>query len=235
MSVISEHKSSLSIKAPSKPDISFNNQDTIIYVVDDESAMRESLSWLLTSMHWQVEAYHNADSFLKKYDPRKLSCLILDVRMPGMSGLTLQETLQKNHIDIPVIFITGHGDVKMAVRAMKAGAMEFLNKPFDDQELLDSIHRSLHLAMENRKLAIEKQHINDQLNTLTARERQILQLLVTGKMNKVIAHELNLSIKTIELHRSNIMRKFKSPTMTALLSQLYLHHIDLNEIDPNQD
>jgi FixJ family two-component response regulator len=205
--------------------------DTLIYVVDDDQAMCESLSWLLQSMHWQVETYNNADSFLKHYDSNKLSCLILDVRMPGMSGLALQETLQNQHIDIPVIFITGHGDIKMAVRAMKAGAMEFLNKPFNDQELLDSIHRSLNLAKENRQKTEERKYIYDRLDTLTARERQILQLLVKGKMNKVIAYDLKLSIKTIELHRSNIMRKFKSPTMTALLSLLYQHHVDLNDIN----
>jgi FixJ family two-component response regulator len=181
-------------------------------------------------MHWQVETYNHPESFLENYNPKKLSCLILDVRMPGMSGLALQEMLQEKNINIPIIFITGHGDIKMAVRAMKAGAMEFLNKPFNDQELLDSIHRSLNLAKKNKQMREEKSHIASHLNSLTTREKQILQLLVLGKMNKVIAHELNLSIKTIELHRSNIMRKLKAPTMTALLSQLYQHHIDLSSI-----
>jgi len=232
MPLVKDHITSASSLIKQDDNAALVDNEVLIYVVDDDQAMCESLSWLLQSMHWQVQTFNNANTFLQNYDPKKLSCLILDVRMPGMSGLALQETLQQNKIDIPLIFITGHGDIKMAVRAMKAGAMEFLNKPFNDQELLDSIHRSINLAKKNRIQAEEKKHINERLVTLTAREREILQLLVKGKMNKVIAYDLNLSIKTIELHRSNIMRKFKSPTMTALLSQLYQHHIDLKNINP---
>ena len=159
----------------------YDDTNTVIYIVDDDNAMCESLSWLLQSMHWRVETYHNADLFLQNYNPDYLSCLILDVRMPGMSGLALQENLKNKDIDIPIIFITGHGDVKMAVRAMKTGAMEFLNKPFNDQELLDSIHRSLNEAKKLKQKKAETKFINQHLNSLTTREKQILQLLVKGK------------------------------------------------------
>ena len=207
-----------------------NTQDCIIHVIDDDEAMCASLTWLLSSMHWRVKTYSSGAQFLNEYDDTLLSCVILDVRMPGMSGLELQEILKQRGIELPIIFITGHGDVRMAVRAMKAGAMEFLNKPFNDQELVDCINRSLNYARQHRKNYEAKKELLIKLRTLTARELEILKLLAQGKLNKVIAYDLTLSIKTVELHRSNIMRKLKSPTMASLLSHLYRYDIDITTL-----
>ncbi len=205
--------------------------DAIIHVVDDDTAMCESLRWLIESVGFQVKIYPGAKAFLDNYQDGGTGCLLLDVRMPEMSGLELQEQLNKNHIEIPIIFITGHGDVPMAVRAMKAGALEFLNKPFNDQELLDCINRAIEYDSQRRQSSSERNHIMERLDQLTTRERQVLKELVTGKLNKVIAADLELSIKTIELHRSNIMRKLQSRSLAQIISMIYAHDIQLETIE----
>ncbi len=205
--------------------------ETIIHVVDDDTAMCESLRWLIESIGFNVKLYNGAKEFLSNYKDEAHGCLLLDVRMPEMSGLELQEQLNKLNINIPVIFITGHGDVPMAVRAMKAGALEFLNKPFNDQELLDCINRAIEYDSQRRRSSGERQVILERLDQLTARERQVLKQLVTGKLNKVIAADLELSIKTIELHRSNIMRKLQSRSLAQIISMIYAHDIQLEHAE----
>ncbi len=207
------------------------SNDAIIHVVDDDTAMCESLRWLIESVGFAVKIYPGAKAFLDNYEDVGHGCLLLDVRMPEMSGLELQEQLNKNHIEIPIIFITGHGDVPMAVRAMKAGALEFLNKPFNDQELLDCINRAIEYDSQRRQSSTERNHIMERLDQLTTRERQVLKELVTGKLNKVIAADLELSIKTIELHRSNIMRKLQSRSLAQIISMIYAHDIHLETIE----
>lgn len=204
--------------------------DAIIHVVDDDNAMCESLRWLIESVGFNVKLYSGAKEFLENYRDEAHGCLLLDVRMPEMSGLELQEQLNKQNINIPIIFITGHGDVPMAVRAMKAGALEFLNKPFNDQELLDCINRAIEFDSQRRRSCGERQAILDRLDLLTTRERQVLKELVTGKLNKVIAADLELSIKTIELHRSNIMRKLQSRSLAQIISMIYAHDIQLEPV-----
>ncbi|MDF1653490.1 MAG: response regulator transcription factor [Coxiellaceae bacterium] len=207
------------------------SNDAIIHIVDDDTAMCESLRWLIESVGFTVKIYPGAKAFLDNYEDAGHGCLLLDVRMPEMSGLELQEQLNKNHIEIPIIFITGHGDVPMAVRAMKAGALEFLNKPFNDQELLDCINRAIEYDSQRRQSSTERNHIMERLEQLTTRERQVLKELVTGKLNKVIAADLELSIKTIELHRSNIMRKLQSRSLAQIISMIYAHDIHLETIE----
>lgn len=210
-----------------------STEPAIIHIIDDDQAMCESLTWLLNSMNWKVKTYPSAQNFLEHYDDSILGCAILDVRMPGMSGLELQDILKQRKINIPIIFITGHGDVRMAVRAMKLGAIEFLNKPFNEQELIESINRSLSCARLMRKDQEKKKIIIAQLKKLTTREKEILKYLLQGYLNKVIAHELSLSIKTVELHRSNILRKLKAPSMTALLSMLYQQNVNFETLSLN--
>lgn len=204
--------------------------DAVIHVVDDDKAMCESMRWLIESVGFNVRTYPGAKQFLESYQDEHTGCLLLDVRMPEMSGLELQEQLNKHHIHLPIIFVTGHGDVPMAVRAMKSGALEFLNKPFNDQELLDSINRAIEIDQERRKNQVQHNQITERLEKLTTRERQVLKLLIQGKLNKMVAAELDLSIKTIELHRSNIMRKLKSRSLAQIISMIYAHDIDLDNI-----
>jgi FixJ family two-component response regulator len=192
--------------------------------------MCESIRWLIESVGFKVQTYSGAKSFIDQYEDNGTGCLLLDVRMPEMSGLELQEQLNKLQIHLPIIFITGHGDVPMAVRAMKAGALEFLNKPFNDQELLDCINRAIEFDTQRRSSYQERKDILSKLHQLTTRERQVLKELVAGKLNKVIAADLDLSIKTIELHRSNIMRKLESRSLAQIISMIYAHNIDLNQL-----
>lgn len=205
--------------------------EAIIHVVDDDTAMCESLRWLIESVGFNVKIYPGAKHFLENYQDEAHGCLLLDVRMPEMSGLELQEQLNKLSIDLPIIFITGHGDVPMAVRAMKAGALEFLNKPFNDQELLDCINRAIEYDTQRRRTCSERKGILERLDQLTTREKQVLKELVTGKLNKVIAADLDLSIKTIELHRSNIMRKLQARSLAQIISMIYAHDIQLEHFE----
>ena len=205
--------------------------EAIIHVVDDDTAMCESLRWLIESVGFNVKIYPGAKDFLEKYQDEAHGCLLLDVRMPEMSGLELQEQLNKLNINMPIIFITGHGDVPMAVRAMKAGALEFLNKPFNDQELLDCINRAIEYDTQRRRTCSERKAILERLSLLTTREKQVLKELVTGKLNKVIAADLDLSIKTIELHRSNIMRKLQARSLAQIISMIYAHDIQIDRME----
>ncbi len=191
--------------------------DPIVYVVDDDQAMVESLSWIIESVGLKVKTYTRAQDFLNEYDSTQHGCLLLDVRMPGMSGPELQLRLNDQSAQLPIIFISGHGDVPLAVRVMKAGAVDFLTKPFNDQILLESINKALRQDKTNR----EKQQVNAQAEAkfalLSPREVQVLQGIVAGKQNKVISSELNISLKTVEAHRASVMKKMTVKSVPELV------------------
>jgi FixJ family two-component response regulator len=190
-----------------------------VFIVDDDQVMRDSLRWLLESLKLNVETYASAKDFLSTYDPVHPGCLLLDVRMPDISGLQLQEILAARKIRIPVILITGHGDISMAVRAMKAGAFDFIEKPFNDQALLERIQLGLATDARLRREAMEREKAVKRIGSLTPRENEVLDKVVSGKSNKLIAAELGISIKTVEVHRARVMEKM-SVTSVAELTAL---------------
>ena len=188
-----------------------------VFVVDDDRAMRESLTWLLDSVGLRVRSYANARDFLAEYDPAQPGCLVLDVRMPGMSGLDLQAELASRGAELPTIVITGHAEVSMAVRAVKAGAIDFIEKPFSDQLLLDRVRQALEIDLEAREVRRRREDARRRLATLTAREREVLDLVVAGKANKEIASALGLSTKTVEVHRAHVMSKMCVDSLAELI------------------
>ena len=184
-----------------------NESDAIIFVVDDDAAMRRSLAYLFDSAGWQVATFESARDFLQRYDGHTPGCLLLDVRMPLMSGLELQQELARHAIALPVIFLSGHGDLAMAVQTMKAGACDFLEKPCKDQVLLDAVSRAVARSVEESRSAASTNTAQAALATLTAREREVALLMAEGKASKVIARELGISDKTVQVHRHNTMEK----------------------------
>ena len=188
-----------------------------IYIVDDDEAVRDSLQWVLEGQDYRVRCFESAESFLGRYDPREVACLIADVRMDGMSGLELQERLIERQSPLPIIFITGHGDVPMAVDAMKKGALDFIQKPFKEAELLRLVERMLDTASEQFEASNQAATREALLSKLTSRESQVLDRIVAGRLNKQIADDLNISIKTVEAHRANIMEKLSVSTVADLL------------------
>ena len=189
----------------------------LVYVVDDDEAVRDSLRWLLEANRYAVECFDSAEGFLAAFDPGRLACLILDVRMPGMSGLELQEHLLGRGVKLPILFVTGHGDVPMAVATMKKGASDFIEKPFNEAELRASVERLLDLARAARQARRGARERADLLARLTTREQQVLDCIVAGRLNKQIADDLGISIKTVEAHRANIMDKLNVSTVAHLL------------------
>jgi two-component system, LuxR family, response regulator FixJ len=189
----------------------------LIYVVDDDDTFRKSLQWLLESVGLAVRTFTTAAEFLEAYVPGSPGCLVLDIRMPGMSGLELQQKLNEKHSILPIIFITGHGDVPMAVEAMQAGAVDFIQKPFRDQDLIDRINQALEKDSSNRAALGERNDIRRRLETLTPREREVLDLVVHGKANKVIAGDLKLSQRTVEIHRARVMEKMQASSLAHLV------------------
>jgi two-component system, LuxR family, response regulator FixJ len=192
-----------------------------VFIVDDDNELCQSLQFLLESVGLTVKIFNNGHDFLATFQPAQTGCILLDIRMPLMSGLELQEQLTLRQNTLPIIFMTGHGDVPMAVRAMKAGAFDFLTKPFNDQTMLDQIQKAI---AQHQKLASNtQQHLNAHtgFKSLTSREREVLQLIVQGKLNKEIAYELNISAKTVELHRAHVMQKMQAATVAELV-RLYL-------------
>jgi two-component system response regulator FixJ len=188
-----------------------------IFVVDDDSAVRDALKLLLRSVGQAVETYGSAQEFLDAYSEDRPGCLVLDIRMPGMSGLEMQQKLNEKHSILPIIFITGHGDVPMAVEAMQAGAVDFIQKPFRDQDLIDRINQALEKDSSNRAALGERNDIRRRLETLTPREREVLDLVVHGKANKVIAGDLKLSQRTVEIHRARVMEKMQASSLAHLV------------------
>jgi FixJ family two-component response regulator len=188
-----------------------------VFVVDDDRAMRESLSWLLDSVGLRVRSYATAADFLAEHDPAQPGCLVLDVRMPGMSGLDLQAELARRGVELPTIVITGHAEVSMAVRAVKAGAIDFIEKPFSDQLLLDRVRQALEVDLEAREVRRRREDARRRLATLTAREREVLNLVVAGKANKEVASALGVSPKTVEVHRAHVMSKMCVDSLAELI------------------
>lgn len=195
-----------------------------IYIVDDDDSMRQAIALLLRTVGYTPVAFARPTDFLDKYDPDQHACLVLDIRMPQMSGLQVQQQLNRHGAMLPVIFITGHGDIPMAVQAMKDGAFDFLTKPFRDQDLLDRINGALKQDAENRA-AIERQaDLRRRAESLTPREREVFGLIVDGKANKVIAIDLELSERTVEIHRANVMEKMGARSVAHLVRM----HLTLN-------
>lgn len=198
-----------------------NTQEQTVFVVDDDAAVRDSIQELVESVGLQAEGYDSALAFLDAFEPRRPGCLVLDVRMAGMSGLVLQERLKELEARIPVIIITGHADVPMAVHALKAGAVDFVQKPYRDQLLLDSINKALTMDSSARRSLDETQVRDRQLATLTIREQEVLDQLLAGRISKQIARELGISTRTVETHRQNLLRKLD----IGSVKQLLLHPI----------
>ena len=194
-----------------------NDSSPSVLIIDDDESVREALLFLMKSMELNATAFVSAKEFMARYEGDVPGCIVSDIRMPGMSGLELQQALRKRNSHMPIIFITGHGDIAVAVEAIKNGAEDFLTKPFRDQELLDCINAAIDKDQLQRSKLGEKEAIEQRLATLTTRERQILDLVVAGKANKVIAFELNLSHRTIEVHRSHVMEKMQVRSLTDLV------------------
>ena len=188
-----------------------------VFVVDDDESVRGSLRFLLRSASLESSAFGSAAEFLKSYDPAQPGCLVLDVRMPGMSGLELQQELNLRGAVIPVIFITGHGDIPMAVEAMQHGAHDFLQKPFRDEDLIERVRRALAKDTEARAALEEHKAIHARIESLTPREREVLALMVRGMPNKVMAHELGVSQRTVEIHRARVMEKSGASSLAELV------------------
>lgn len=197
-----------------------------VFVVDDDPAMRESLRWLIESVGLQVKTFPTAQEFLTKYESDKPGCLVLDVRMPGLSGLDLQQELSKRAISLPIIMITGYAEVPMAVRALKAGAIDFIEKPFSDQVLLDRIQQAIESDREARRERAGRTEFSMLLSRLTPREREVMELVVAGKPNKVIAAELGLSPKTVEVHRARVMEKMQVDSLAELVRLNLLSQVE---------
>lgn len=194
-----------------------NTQESIVYIVDDDQAIRHAMGLLLKSVGLRHQVFTSADEFLESHTGNNDGCLVLDIRMPGLSGLELQQKLIEMGSSLPIIFISGHGDIPMAVDAMQKGAFDFIQKPFRDQELLDRISEALSTA---RKLEVERGHrieVQNRIATLTKREHEVLDLVVTGKPNKIIAHELGVSQRTIEIHRARVMEKMCAKSLAELV------------------
>ena len=189
----------------------------VVFVVDDDPSMRRSLETFLKSVGHDVRLFSSAQEFMKATRPDAPGCLLLDVRLPGMSGLTFQQELAKAGVGLPVIFITGYGDVPMTVRAMKAGAAEFLTKPFDDQVLLDAVHAAIERDRERRRDAASLATLSARYHELTERERQVMKLVVAGQVNKQIAAELGLSVVTVKVHRGQVMHKMLARSVAELV------------------
>ena len=188
-----------------------------VYVVDDDEAVRDSLQWLLEGKDYRVRCFDSAESFLSRYDPREVACLIVDIRMAGMTGLDLQDRLIERKSPLPIVFITGHGDVPMAVDTMKKGALDFIQKPFNEDALVNLVERMLDVARQSFAGYQQAASREALLAKLTSREAQVLERIVAGRLNKQIADDLGISIKTVEAHRANIMEKLGANTVADLL------------------
>lgn len=188
-----------------------------VYVVDDDEAVRDSLQWLLEGKDYRVRCFESAESFLSRYDAREVACLIVDIRMGGMTGLELQSRLLEVNSPLPIVFITGHGDVPMAVDSMKKGAMDFIQKPFKEDQLVTLVERMLDQAKDSFAEFQSAASREALMARLTLRETQVLERIVAGRLNKQIADDLGISIKTVEAHRANIMEKLNANTVADLL------------------
>jgi FixJ family two-component response regulator len=194
----------------------------VVYIVDDDDVVRTSLAWLLSSVNIRTECFDGPDAFLKAYDANSLSCLILDVRMPEISGFQLQERLKEIGAEIPVIFVSGHGDIPMSVRALRNGAVDFLEKPYNPQQLLELIQVTLKSLAGNRQARERRLQLQAKLKKLTSREREILEKVMLGASSKIIARDLNISVKTVDVHRASIKDKLGCQSTASLVRDVLL-------------
>ena len=192
----------------------------VVFVVDDDASVRSSLKFLLSTVGLQVESFDSADTFLRKNPPDTPSCLVLDVRLPGLSGLDFQRELATRKIYIPIVFLTGHGDIPMSVRAMKAGAVEFLTKPFRDQDLLDAVRIAIERDRARREEEKEVMILKGRFDSLTAREREVISMVVSGMLNKQIADQLGTAESTVKVQRSRALEKMHAESMVDLIRMM---------------
>lgn len=205
------------------------HEDTTVYIVDDDQAVRDSLSWLISSIGLNVETFENAQHFIDNYDRERPGCLLVDVRMPGMSGLELQQHLAQDNHCLPVIIVTGHGDVKMAVNAMKHGAFDFIEKPYNDQVMLDLLQTALKECERRRSAKMEHKEVQDLYDNLTAREREVMDMIVAGNTNKQIAYGLDISEKTVEAHRAKVMEKLEARSLADLIRKSVVLNVSTDD------
>ncbi len=191
--------------------------EAMVFVVDDDAGMRESLKSLIRSVGLRVETFASAPDFLSSTHPNVPGCLVLDVRLPGLSGLDLQKRMAEVELEIPIVFISGHGDIPMSVQAMKAGAMEFLTKPFRDQELLDAVQQAIERDRAAREQRAQIEELRSRYRRLTPREREVMALVATGLLNKQIAGELGTSEASVKVHRQHVMEKMQAGSLAALV------------------
>lgn len=190
--------------------------EATVFVVDDDEAVRRAIAKLFRSVDLRAESFNSAEDFLDSFDPRRVGCLVLDIRMPGIGGLALQEELAARRSTLPIIFVTGHGDVRTTVRAMKAHAFDFIEKPFSDQDLLDKVHAAIDVHVRHQREEGRRTEIAARIDSLTPREREIMDMIVDGKLSKVIAAELGISEKTVQTHRTRVMDKMGAHSVGSL-------------------
>ncbi len=193
------------------------NQDATIHIIDDDPSMQKYLKELVDTLNFRSKTYHSANEFLETYTDEGIGCLVLDLRLPGISGLELQQQLAGKNIDLPVIMISGFGDISTAVKAMKAGVLDFLEKPFRAQDLLDLINNAVNKHKVDREKFHSQSETLERINSLTQREKEVMQHVVAGTLNKDIAKKLEISIKTVEVHRANVMEKMKVSSVADLV------------------
>ena len=201
--------------------------EATVFIVDDDDAVRDSLGLLMKSVGLKARVFDSAESFLENYKPADTGCLVLDIRMPGMSGIELQRELSNRKGELPIIFITAHGDIPMAVEAVRNGALDFVQKPFDDKELVGKIEKALSESQQRQEDDLERAEIRRRASTLTAREQEVMSQVVQGKANKVIAGDLGVSQRTVEIHRARVMEKMQAGSLAHRVRRGLIAESDL--------
>ena len=195
-------------------------ENAMVFIVDDDEAVRDSIELMMESVDQPAKTYADAQAFLDDYNSSMSGCIVMDVRMPGMNGMELHRRLNELGCNLPIIFVTGHGDIQMAVEAMQNGALDFVTKPYREQELLDTISRALDKDAAKRQFLIEKRVVQERLATLTARETEVMEMMVDGNANKVIGIDLGISERTVEIHRGRVMKKMKTHSLAELVKMV---------------